>query len=123
MDATSGALVLNAGRDAFKFRGIVLGWARCLKRSGVDLAHHLVGDFEVGVDVLHVVVILKVVDELEHLGGLFGVEGHGVLRQIFRLGLGDFERGLFQGAGDLVDLGRDPRSLAYEADARSLRRK
>src|SRR6476659_2934769 len=37
--------------------------------SGVELLHDLVGDVEVGVEVLHVVEVLEDVDEPEHLGG------------------------------------------------------
>ena len=37
--------------------------------SGVELGQHLVGDVEVGEDVLHVVEVLERVDEAEHLAG------------------------------------------------------
>ena len=42
------------------------------RASGGDV----VGDVDVGVDVLHVVAVLERVDQLEHLAGAFEVDGH-----------------------------------------------
>ena len=59
-------------------------------------ARTLVGDVEVGEDVLHVVVVVERVDQPQHgLGGLGRVEGHGGARQHGQVGRVDLDAGRF----------------------------
>ena len=59
---------------------------RAASRGGRFL-HLLVRDVEVGPDVLHVVVVLEGLHELQHLLGLGALERDGVLRVLADLGL------------------------------------
>src|SRR5690606_34744070 len=53
--------------------------------ASADLLHDLVGDVEVGVDVLHVVAVLERLDHPEDLPGLRLVDRHGDARDEARL--------------------------------------
>ena len=58
------------------------GWAGRPDRGGsADRLHDLVGDVEVGPDVLHVVAVLERVDQPEHLAGAVLVQRHADRRQ------------------------------------------
>src|SRR3569623_2261929 len=72
------------------------------RRSGRMLGHVLVAHLEIGVDVLHVVVILEAADELDQGRALLGVERYGVLRLPDRLDRFGLAQRLLQRGGDLV---------------------
>src|SRR6266498_2146737 len=55
-------------------------------RSCVDLGHHVVGDVEVGVHVLHVIAVFEGVDQAEDLACAVGVEWDADRREEARLG-------------------------------------
>ncbi len=82
--------------------------------ASADLLQDLVGDIEVRVGMLHVVVILQRVHQPEDLLGVFALNAHGGLRHHRDVGGLDREAGLLQsllhdeellrGGHDFVDL-------------------
>jgi hypothetical protein len=53
-------------------------WGR---RHSLYLSHHLIGDVEVGIHILHVVVLFQLIHQLQELAGLAALKPYRGLRE------------------------------------------